>query len=493
MIDTKLESMYDDLFGTGSRDKNNTPSISLDTEDGKTAVPENKKEKKAKSVKADTYKDKEKPPEVESYKPDLDTAAINRTIDAIFGSDNKTWDPASLIPGSNLFSSGSDFPNLNVSSGNPTGNISGNASDMPENNTSRQEDSQQASNDAQQAQAQNAGQEEEETDPMEELDSLIGLTAIKHDVKELIAYVKVQKLRSDSGLKSAPVSLHLVFTGNPGTGKTTVARIIARLYKQIGVLSQGQLVEVDRSGLVAGYVGQTAIKTQKKIEEAMGGILFIDEAYALAKEGNDFGQESIDTILKAMEDNRKDFVVIVAGYTKPMEHFIESNPGLKSRFNKYIEFADYTMEELTGIFKMYCDKYEYTIDEENLARVTDMLRIKKLETIENFANAREARNLFEKIITNQARRISSMENPSLEDMKTIAYEDLFDDTDEAYPEPVIKLDSNEPAALQPGQESAGNPDPAEPAAPQPGQESAGNPDSAEPAAPQPDRESENHD
>ena len=200
---------------------------------------------------------------------------------------------------------------------------------------------------------------EEETDPMEELDALIGLQAIKHDVKELIAYVKVQKLREESGLKSVPASLHLVFTGNPGTGKTTVARIIAKLYKQIGVLSSGQLVEVDRSGLVAGYVGQTALKTQQKIEEAMGGILFIDEAYALAKEGNDFGQEAVDTVLKAMEDNRSDFVVIVAGYTEPMERFIESNPGLKSRFNKYIEFADYTMEELTAIFP--CDVFSYQI------------------------------------------------------------------------------------------------------------------------------------
>ena len=168
----------------------------------------------------------------------------------------------------------------------------------------------------------------------------------------------------------------------------------------------------------------------QKIEEAMGGVLFIEEAYALAKEGNDFGQEAIDTILKAMEDNRKDFIVIVAGYTKPMETFIESNPGLKSRFNKYIEFADYTMEELTAIFQTFCDKYEYEIDEENLERVTELLRIKKTETFENFANAREVRNLFEKIITNQARRISAMENPSVEDMRKILYEDLFDEEEQ---------------------------------------------------------------
>ena len=276
---------------------------------------------------------------------------------------------------------------------------------------------------------------EPETDPMEELDSLIGLKAIKHDVKELIAFVKIQKLREENGLKSAPVSLHLVFTGNPGTGKTTVARIIAKLYKQIGVLSKGQLVEVDRSGLVAGYVGQTAIKTRQKIEEAMGGILFIDEAYALAKEGQDFGQEAIDTILKAMEDNRSDFVVIVAGYTEPMQQFIESNPGLKSRFNKYIEFADYTMEELTGIFQSFCDKYDYVIDEENLERVTNLLRIKRAETLENFANAREVRNLFEQIITNQARRLNEMDNPTIEDMRTLLYEDLFDTETETPSQP----------------------------------------------------------
>jgi len=272
--------------------------------------------------------------------------------------------------------------------------------------------------------------QEEETDPMEELDALIGLQSIKHDVKEIIAYAKIQKMREENGLKTAPVSLHLVFTGNPGTGKTTVARIMAKLYRQIGVLSKGQLVEVDRSGLVAGYVGQTALKTQQKIEEAMGGVLFIDEAYALAKEGNDFGQEAIDTILKAMEDNRKDFIVIVAGYTKPMETFIESNPGLKSRFNKYIEFADYTMEELTAIFQTFCDKYEYEIDEENLGRVTELLRIKKTETLESFANAREVRNLFEKITTNQARRLSAMEHLTVEDMRKILYEDLFDEEEQ---------------------------------------------------------------
>ncbi len=271
---------------------------------------------------------------------------------------------------------------------------------------------------------------EPERDPEEELAELIGLKDIKHDVKELADFAAVQKLRRDQGMKSVPVSLHLVFTGNPGTGKTTVARILGKLYKKIGILSKGQLIEVDRSGLVAGYLGQTAIKVSEVVQSALGGVLFIDEAYSLAQENDSFGQEAIDTLLKAMEDHRDDLIVIVAGYTVPMEYFINSNPGLKSRFNKYIEFPDYSTDELEAIFDLNCKKYDYVVDKKAKQKIREMIEYRRMTKIIDFANAREVRNLFEEIITNQARRVAKMKDPKPEDLKRIMLADLEEAPDD---------------------------------------------------------------
>jgi len=273
---------------------------------------------------------------------------------------------------------------------------------------------------------------EPEKSGMEELNELVGLKTVKHDVEELIGLAKVRKMREEKGMKAVPMSLHLVFSGNPGTGKTTVARILGKLYKEIGILSTGQMIETDRSGLVAGYVGQTAIKTQKKIQEAMGGILFIDEAYMLNQKDENFGQEAIDTILKAMEDHRDEFIVIVAGYTQLMKDFVESNPGLKSRFNKFFEFPDYTVDELQAIFELQCKKYQYKLTEEaDKAVREEIIRLEESKG-ENFANAREVRNLFEKIIANQAARVSALEDVDEETLSTITMEDLTDKFEEEY-------------------------------------------------------------
>lgn len=263
-------------------------------------------------------------------------------------------------------------------------------------------------------------------DLMNELNELTGLDGVKKDIKSLINLLKVKKLREERDMKQPSLSLHMVFSGNPGTGKTTVARLLAKIYKCLGVSRTGQLVEVDRSGLVEGYVGQTATKTKEVVESALGGVLFIDEAYTLTagKDGKDFGQEAVDTLLKLMEDNRDDLIVIVAGYTKLMEEFVESNPGLKSRFNKYILFDDYTGDQLFEIFMSMCKKQDYIPNEAGKNYVKQYLTERATANDENFANAREVRNYIERAIARQASRVVDIKNISDKQLRTLTKADL---------------------------------------------------------------------
>ena len=260
-----------------------------------------------------------------------------------------------------------------------------------------------------------------------ELDSLVGLTGVKEEVHTLINLIKVRKLREAHELKVMDMSFHMVFTGNPGTGKTTVARLVAKIYRKLGFLSQGQLIETDRSGLVAGYVGQTAGKVTEVVNSALGGILFIDEAYALARKGmeNDFGKEAIDTLVKLMEDHRDDLVVIVAGYTKEMHDFLTSNPGLISRFNKYIDFPDYTDDELMAILAMNCKKQGYAPTEGAAREVRRMLESMSLADRMDFGNARGMRNVLEKLVSAQANRLAAVESEvTREQLMEITEEDV---------------------------------------------------------------------
>lgn len=265
-------------------------------------------------------------------------------------------------------------------------------------------------------------------DPMAELDSLIGLQPVKQEVIKLAKFIQVQERRVKMGIKTAPISYHCVFTGNPGTGKTTVARILAGIYRQLGVLKKGHLVEIDRSGLVGGYVGQTAIKTNKVIDSALDGILFIDEAYSLVNGSEqDYGLEAIATLLKRMEDDRGRLVVVLAGYTENMQKFMDSNPGLQSRINRYIEFPDYSVEELRDIFIQQAKRNQYVLTDGAMRALTAKLVTAVEQKDKSFGNGRFVRNLFEKAIERQAVRVADMAPVTKEVLEQISTADVAGD------------------------------------------------------------------
>ena len=261
--------------------------------------------------------------------------------------------------------------------------------------------------------------------PTKELDTLIGLDSVKKEVEALSNFIKIQQTRTAKGLKTSAVSYHCVFTGNPGTGKTTVARILAKIYKNLGVVSKGHLIETDRAGLVAEYVGQTAVKTNKIIDSALDGVLFIDEAYSLIGGGeNDFGKEAIATLLKRMEDNRDRLIVILAGYTKNMKDFIDSNPGLQSRFNRYIEFPDYSADEMLQIFEANMKKYEYHFGKGAKEHLQQYFENEVAHKDANFGNGRLVRNVFEKTLERQANRLAGEVNLTADKLSQIEIEDF---------------------------------------------------------------------
>lgn len=245
---------------------------------------------------------------------------------------------------------------------------------------------------------------------LSELSSKIGLDKVKNDVSQLVNFLKVQKMREEIGMSVPPVSRHLVFLGNPGTGKTTIARLVAEIYKSLGILSKGHIVETDRAGLVGHYLGETAQKVKGVVKQALGGVLFIDEAYSLTPETNwhDYGSEAVDTLIKLMEDNRNDLIVIAAGYTDKMNKFLDSNPGLRSRFNKKIEFEDYAPGQLLQIFESFCNQNKYCLDSSASYSLLKLFSFSYENRDEKFGNGRYARNLYEMTINNQANRIVSL-------------------------------------------------------------------------------------
>ena len=270
---------------------------------------------------------------------------------------------------------------------------------------------------------------EEEIDRLTgELNKMIGLSEVKEEIRSLINLIKVKRLREKYKLPQMNMSYHMVFTGSPGTGKTTVARLVAQIYRELGILSKGTLTETDRSGLVAGYVGQTALKVKETVERALGGVLFIDEAYALAPENasNDFGAEAIDTLVKLMEDHRDDLVIIVAGYTAEMQRFLKANTGLYSRFNKFITFSDYTNEELLAILDSMATDTGFCLTDGARKKVEHMLAEMDDQAKREFGNARGIRNLFERLVSNQANRIIAYNAQSIKDITVITEEDVTD-------------------------------------------------------------------
>jgi hypothetical protein len=261
---------------------------------------------------------------------------------------------------------------------------------------------------------------------MAKLHRLVGLESVKKEVETLANMVRVNKMRKDRKMPVPPMSLHMVFTGNPGTGKTTVARLLGGIFQALGVLSKGHLVETDRAGLVAGYVGQTALKVQEKVQQSLGGMLFIDEAYALAPEdaGNDFGREAIDTLVKLIEDHRDDFLVVVAGYTEPMKRFLDSNPGLRSRFNRFIQFDDYSQEELFQILERQCSEHGYKLAPAAAEYARDLFKRMHENRGPDFANGRAVRNAFEQALSMHANRVGPLKDPSDEVLCTLQVEDI---------------------------------------------------------------------
>ncbi len=269
-----------------------------------------------------------------------------------------------------------------------------------------------------------------------ELNELIGLENVKKDVSELINLLEIQKKRTSEGLKNTEITLHTVFLGPPGTGKTSVARLLSRIFKHLGFLSKGQLIETDREGMIAGFVGQTALKVDKVVEESLGGVLFIDEAYALTQNslGNDYGAEAVNTLIKRMEDHRDDLALVVAGYTEPMKIFVESNPGLRSRFNRFFEFNHFLTSELLQIFESIAKKSDFVITDDAKEKLNDTFELLYEKKDDSFGNARVVRNLFEKCVQNQANRIIKIKKLSKKTLKTLIEEDI--------PEPTLTVQDN---------------------------------------------------